>query len=267
MTSSAGRPCHIACKSSSALHSFLPSFRPSLLPSFPSFLPSFLDLLIFACAHSSCVHALMRSCTYALIHLRIHAFMHSGIQAYMHSCIHAFMHSCIQSVSQSVRPSAVRLVSRSVGRSDDQLVRRSRARAIVGTCGSEASSRYIGGSSPRLDRRWPGQRKETPRFVGFARHSFVGAHVYILQRGVQWKQGVVICMALHTFLLYDTTPIHCNPLRLHPPLMNTQHGFTAAPCSVACLSWSLTSLSTSAVLSESGNSEPYYLSGAVCALR
>ena len=42
------------------------------------------------------------------------------------------------------------------------------------------------------------------------------------QRGVQWKQGVVICMLLYTCLLHNTTPIHCTPLRLHPPLMNTQ---------------------------------------------
>ena len=40
--------------------------------------------------------------------------------------------------------------------------------------------------------------------------------------GVQWKQGVVIYMMLYTILLYNTTPIHCTPLRLHPPLMNTQ---------------------------------------------
>ena len=46
--------------------------------------------------------------------------------------------------------------------------------------------------------------------------------LYILQRGVQWKQGVVICMVLYTILLYNTTPIHCTPLRLHPPVMNTQ---------------------------------------------
>ena len=53
--------------------------------------------------------------------------------------------------------------------------------------------------------------------------------VYILQRGVQWKQGVVICMVLYTILLYDTTPIHCTPLRLHPPLMNIQRGCAAPP--------------------------------------
>ena len=39
----------------------------------------------------------------------------------------------------------------------------------------------------------------------------------ILQRGVQWKQGVVFCTVLCTILLYNTTPIHCTPLPLHPP--------------------------------------------------
>ena len=42
----------------------------------------------------------------------------------------------------------------------------------------------------------------------------------IYQRGVQWKQGVVICMILYTSWLYDATPIHCTPLRLHPPLQS-----------------------------------------------
>ena len=36
--------------------------------------------------------------------------------------------------------------------------------------------------------------------------------VYIPQRGVQWKQGVVIHMTLYTSLLYNTTPIHCTRL-------------------------------------------------------
>ena len=40
----------------------------------------------------------------------------------------------------------------------------------------------------------------------------------IHQRGVQWKQGVVIYMMLCTSLLSNSTPIHCTPLRLHPPL-------------------------------------------------
>ena len=60
-------------------------------------------------------------------------------------------------------------------------------------------------------------------------HAFVSGGVFfrrhrpqikIHQRGVQWKQGVVICMMLHTSLLYDTTPIQCTPLPLHPPVMN-----------------------------------------------
>ena len=45
--------------------------------------------------------------------------------------------------------------------------------------------------------------------------------LYILQRGVQWTQGVVICIMLYTMLLYNTTPIHCTRLPLHPPVMNT----------------------------------------------
>ena len=46
--------------------------------------------------------------------------------------------------------------------------------------------------------------------------------IKIQQRGVQWKQGVVVYMMLLAVLLYNTTPIHCTPLRLHPSLMNTQ---------------------------------------------
>ena len=42
--------------------------------------------------------------------------------------------------------------------------------------------------------------------------------IKIYQRGVQWKQGVVIYMLLYTSLLCTTTPIHCTPLPLHPPL-------------------------------------------------
>ena len=48
--------------------------------------------------------------------------------------------------------------------------------------------------------------------------------VKIHQRGVQWKQGVVVYIILQAVLLYNTTPIHCTPLRLHPPLMNTPAG-------------------------------------------
>ena len=48
---------------------------------------------------------------------------------------------------------------------------------------------------------------------------------YIPQRGVQWKQGVVIYVVLYTSLLYNATSIHCTPLPLHPPVMNTQQAF------------------------------------------
>ena len=44
-----------------------------------------------------------------------------------------------------------------------------------------------------------------------------GHTVYILQRGVQWKQGVLICMVLYVILLYNTTPIHCTPPPTAPP--------------------------------------------------
>ena len=39
---------------------------------------------------------------------------------------------------------------------------------------------------------------------------------YILQRGVQWKQGVAIYMMLCTSLLYNTTPVHCTPSHCTP---------------------------------------------------
>ena len=50
------------------------------------------------------------------------------------------------------------------------------------------------------------------------------AFLKIHQRGVQWKQGVVIHMMLYTSLLYDATQIHYIPLPLHPSVMNT-HSF------------------------------------------
>ena len=49
-------------------------------------------------------------------------------------------------------------------------------------------------------------------------------------RGVQWKQGVVICMLLYTSSSHNTTPIHCTPLRLHPSVMNTH---STSPISVS----------------------------------
>ena len=39
---------------------------------------------------------------------------------------------------------------------------------------------------------------------------------------MQWKQGVVVYIVLCIVLLYNTTPIHCPPLPLHPPVMDTQ---------------------------------------------
>ena len=60
------------------------------------------------------------------------------------------------------------------------------------------------------------------RFGGFERSKGRLETVKIHQRGVQWKQGVVICMLLYTSLLYNTTPIRCTRLRLHPPVMNTR---------------------------------------------
>ena len=34
---------------------------------------------------------------------------------------------------------------------------------------------------------------------------------------MQWKQGVVVYIVLYIVLSNNTTPIHCTPLRLHPP--------------------------------------------------
>jgi hypothetical protein len=44
----------------------------------------------------------------------------------------------------------------------------------------------------------------------------------IQQRGVQWKQGVVVDIMSCVISAHNTTPIHCTPFPLHPPLMNTQ---------------------------------------------
>ena len=54
-----------------------------------------------------------------------------------------------------------------------------------------------------------------------SRHLFIKIH----QRGVQWKQGVVIYMMLCTSLLYNATQIHCTPLPLHPTVLNTQFSY------------------------------------------
>ena len=55
------------------------------------------------------------------------------------------------------------------------------------------------------------------------------AALKIHQRGVQWKKDVVIYIILWAVLLYNTTPIHCTPLRLHPPLMNAQSALMESP--------------------------------------
>ena len=47
--------------------------------------------------------------------------------------------------------------------------------------------------------------------------------------GVQWKQGVAMYMMLCPSLLYNTTPIHCTPLRLHPP----DRQLASSACSLA----------------------------------
>ena len=54
---------------------------------------------------------------------------------------------------------------------------------------------------------------------------YYGEEFKIHQRGVQWKQGVVIYMMLYTSLFYNTTPIHCTPVPLYPPVINTQSIF------------------------------------------
>ena len=60
--------------------------------------------------------------------------------------------------------------------------------------------------------------------------------LYILQRGVQWKQGVVVYRTLYTSLLYNTTPIHCTPHPLHPPLQSI-HSQKAKRRRLSWLSW------------------------------
>ena len=55
--------------------------------------------------------------------------------------------------------------------------------------------------------------------------------VYIPQRGVQWKQGVVMYMTLCASLLHNTTQIHGTPDPLHPPLQSIQAG--GAPAAAA----------------------------------
>ena len=60
-----------------------------------------------------------------------------------------------------------------------------------------------------------------PLAIGSGR-SRTHKHSRFIKGGVQWKQGVVVYMMLYTSFVYTTTPIHCIPLPLHPPVMNTQ---------------------------------------------
>ena len=46
--------------------------------------------------------------------------------------------------------------------------------------------------------------------------------IKIHQRGVQWKQGVVVYTILYAVLLFNTAPIHCTPSDCTPILMNTR---------------------------------------------
>ena len=58
--------------------------------------------------------------------------------------------------------------------------------------------------------------------------------LYILQRGVQWKQGVVVYMTLYTSLLCNNTPIHCTPHPLHPT--SAEYPVARACCFAICSS-------------------------------
>ena len=49
----------------------------------------------------------------------------------------------------------------------------------------------------------------------FLRTRYEPIPLKIHQMGVQWKQGVVICMMLYTSLLYNAIPIQCTPLPLY----------------------------------------------------
>ena len=75
---------------------------------------------------------------------------------------------------------------------------------------------YSRRARPERERRGGTRGSASVQLSGLA--TFIKIH----QRGVQWNQGVVICMMLYTCLLCNTTPIHCTPLPLHPPVMNTR---------------------------------------------
>ena len=82
---------------------------------------------------------------------------------------------------------------------------------------------FVGGRQrgPEVPRRHrpAARQRDAPRAAGQA----CPPYLYILQMGVQWNQGVVIYMTLYTSLLYSTTPIHCTPDPLHPPLQSIHY--------------------------------------------
>ena len=43
--------------------------------------------------------------------------------------------------------------------------------------------------------------------------------MYMCMHACMWKQGVVVYIILYVVVVYNTTPIHCTPLRLHPHVM------------------------------------------------
>ena len=90
----------------------------------------------------------------------------------------------------------------------------------------------------KVSNRWILAREAAPlcrRRVGAEVCRHRSRFIKIHENGVQWKQGVVVYIILQAVLLYDTTPTHCTPLRLHPPLMNTQRRFSAMLNRSACL--------------------------------
>ena len=70
--------------------------------------------------------------------------------------------------------------------------------------------------SNKSNRRVPSRFHHVLRCLTFVKQFLTGGGLH-LQRGVQWKHGIVNYMMLYTILLCNTTPIHCTPLPLQPP--------------------------------------------------
>ena len=64
------------------------------------------------------------------------------------------------------------------------------------------------------------------RFCRFSHRTVFENNVFCLEGHAKAQDSSKGCSDLYgaimLVLLYDTTPIHCTPLRLHPPVMNTQ---------------------------------------------